>query len=493
MFVRDMATGTTERVSVASGGVQVMDSSWGPSISADGRWIAFESRAFELAPGNQNSNLLPDVYVHDRQSHTTTRVSTDMQGDSAGGSQPSISADGRYVAFASRGVLKPEDLSGVAKIYVRDLQTSTTTLVSVSTSGVPGFGYDSGAPAISGDSHFVAFASDRSWLVPGGRITADVYVRDLVTGVTTLESVNSAGGHANNNSSPPSISDDGRYVAFHSDATNLVPGDTNTNPLTFGRTFDVFVRDRATGQTMIASVTCDGSWSNGDSKNARLSRDGRAVAFASKSSNIEASDTNTLSDVFLRVMATPPPGPTATPTPVAAATATHTPTATATIATATPTAMATPTLTATATATPTPTPSATTVVTFDELASPNRVLSGEFPTGVIDWGSNSWYLSAPWRQFTTNSVGFNGAGPTAANLTFVTPRRLVRLDAYNGGSGASTISLSCDGQSTITFVLTAGQLQTLSTNWTNACQRVTIGSSNGWDTNFDTLVLDTGT
>ncbi|HEY3059771.1 MAG TPA: CARDB domain-containing protein [Chloroflexota bacterium] len=128
-------------------------------------------------------------------------------------------------------------------------------------------------------------------------------------------------------------------------------------------------------------------------------------------------------------------------------------------------------------------------VTFDDLSNPERPLGGEYPSGVIDWGTNAWYLSSPWGQFSTNSIGFNGAGPTSASFTFVRASRLAQIDAFNGGSVASTIRLSCAGQPTAEFTVAAGQLLTLSTGWTGTCSSVTVSSANGWDTNFDNLML----
>ena len=167
-------------------------------------------------------------------------------------------------------------------------------------------------------------------------------------------------------------------------------------------------------------------------------------------------------------------------------------TAPTTAPTRTPTPSATPTRTAVPTSTTaaaTPTLAAATTVTFDDLSGQNRVLSGQYPTGVIDWGANAWYLSGPWGAFTTKSVGFNGAGPTSASFAFVTPRRLVSVRAYNGGSAATTVTLSCAGQPTVTTALAAGQVATISTGWTGTCTAVTVGSTNGWDTNFDDLVI----
>jgi hypothetical protein len=144
-----------------------------------------------------------------------------------------------------------------------------------------------------------------------------------------------------------------------------------------------------------------------------------------------------------------------------------------------------PTPTPTATATPIP----TITVTFDDLSSPNRPLSGQYPSGVIDWGTSGWYLSGPWGQFSTNSVSFDGGGPTSEAFSFVSSHRLLQLDAYNGGSGSSTITLACNGQSTVSVTLAAGQRTTIATNWSGTCTTVTVGSSNGWWTNFDNLVV----
>jgi hypothetical protein len=163
-------------------------------------------------------------------------------------------------------------------------------------------------------------------------------------------------------------------------------------------------------------------------------------------------------------------------------------------ATNTPTSTPTTTLTSTPTRTSTPSPTTTPVtgtqtVTFDDLSSPNRVLDGQYPSGLIDWGTNAWYLSGPYGSFRTNSVGFNGAGPTSASFAFVTPQQVVQLDAYNGGTVASTVSLSCAGQTTRSMNLASHQLATIATGWTGTCNAVGLGSSNGWDTNFDDLVV----
>jgi hypothetical protein len=173
---------------------------------------------------------------------------------------------------------------------------------------------------------------------------------------------------------------------------------------------------------------------------------------------------------------------------------TSTPTATATpTPTPTRTPMSGPTSTPTLTPTATPTPRAgAQTLTFDDLSSPNRVLNGQYPTGLADWGTNVWWLSSPWGMFTTNSVSFNGSGLTSGSITFLSPRRLVQLDAYNGGTGSSTITLACPGQPTRSVVIAANQLLTIATNWTATCSSLTITSTNGWWTNFDNMAIDAG-
>jgi hypothetical protein len=162
-------------------------------------------------------------------------------------------------------------------------------------------------------------------------------------------------------------------------------------------------------------------------------------------------------------------------------------------ATSTPVPPPTPTPLATSSPLPgvTSTPAAQAVVTltFDELSNPNRPLSGQYPGGVVDWGTNAWYLSGPFGAFATNSIGFNGAGPTSATFSFVSPGSLVQLDAFNGGNVSSTITLSCAGQSTVTTNLDVQRRLTIVTGWGGTCSSVTVGSSNGWDTNFDNVVL----
>jgi Tol biopolymer transport system component len=297
VFVRDLQAGTTIRASVDSSGAQGNDDSSlfsVPSISADGRYLAFDSLATNLVPGD--TNVQPDVFVRDLQAGTTTRVSVDSSGGQADdySLQPSISADGRYVAFWSGATnLVPGDTNGQPDVFVKDLQTGATIRVSSDSSGTQGNGI-SLVPSISADGRYVAFVSDATNLVVGdGNGAADVFLRDLLTGTTTLVSVDSSGAQSNGASASPTISAAGRFVAFTSAATNLVQGDTNGWE-------DAFLHDNLLGNTVRVSVDSAGAQGNGLSRSPSMSADGRFVAFQSAASNLVAGDTNGWDDVFLR-------------------------------------------------------------------------------------------------------------------------------------------------------------------------------------------------
>ncbi len=247
---------STERVSVDSGGAQGNDWSQWPSISADGRYVAFGSNANNLVSGDTNASN--DVFVHDRQSGATERVSIDSlgaQGNDVSGSS-SISADGRYVAFSSSATnLVSGDTNGwMPDVFVHDRQNGTTERVSIDSLGVQG-NDGSHNPSISADGRYVAFFSYANTLVSGDtNFTSDVFVRDRQSGTTKRVSIDSLGAQASWHSYFPSTSADGRYVAFYSFANNLVSGDTNL-------TSDVFVRDRCGSAT---SATFSGDGINAD-------------------------------------------------------------------------------------------------------------------------------------------------------------------------------------------------------------------------------------
>lgn len=295
VFVRDRLNATTELVSVDSGGVQGDDISHNPSISADGRFVVFTSPATNLVAGDTNG--WTDVFVHDRSTGTTERVNVDSAGNQANrwSDRASITADGRFVAFESfANNLILNDTNTANDVFVRDRQGATTSRVSVDSAGKQALSY-SYLPTISADGRFVAFASHAANLVSGDtNKSEDEFVHDCQTGTTERVSVDSSGAQGNRDSgygSLASVSQDGRYVAFVSVATNLVTGDTNAFD-------DVFVRDRQLGLTRRVSVDSSGAQANDFSESAVLAADGRFVAFHSLASNLVANDTSGI-DTFV--------------------------------------------------------------------------------------------------------------------------------------------------------------------------------------------------
>lgn len=292
IFVHDCQTGQTARVSVDSAAAQGNGTSRGGSISADGRFVAFYSFASNLVPGDTND--VEDVFVHDRQTGQTARVSVDsagVQGDDRSQS-PSISADGLLVAFHSLARnLVTGDSNGYADVFVHDRPTGQTTRVSVDSAGGQG-NDDSDVASISADGRCVAFQSLASNLVAGIG-AGNVFVHDRQTGQTTPVSVDSAGAPGDRLSSGPSISAEGQFVTFRSLASNLVPGDSNGSA-------DIFMHDRLTGETARVSVHTSGGQGNDDSLFASIAAKGRFVAFQSHASNLVPEDTNDSGDVFVR-------------------------------------------------------------------------------------------------------------------------------------------------------------------------------------------------
>lgn len=334
-------TARTTRVSVSTSQQQGDRPSWTAGVSASGRFVAFTSQATDLVRGDTNDRQ--DAFVIDRKNGRTQRVSVSSSGAQAkagpnpdGGSAAlGISANGRYVLFRSDASnLVPGDTNGKMDAFVCDRATGKTRRIPPAGLGVYAgalsangryavlqadenvYRYDlrrrhllpltagangwSEEPSISAGGRYVAFTSIASNLVRGDtNKLPDVFVRDVHTGKTTRVSVTSAGRQGvgkkySNGSNGPTISSDGRYVAFHSDMTNLVPRDTNG-------VFDIFVHDRLSGKTQRVSVSSAGVQSNAESgSGASFSSDDRYVAFSSLATNLVASDRNDITDVFIR-------------------------------------------------------------------------------------------------------------------------------------------------------------------------------------------------
>ena len=298
IFVYDRDEGTIERVSINSGGAEGGNGhSSNPSISADGRFVAFASEANNLSLGDVNTAT--DIFVHDRDTNTTERVSVRFDGSIAGNANsfnPSISADGRFVAFESDASdLVLGDNNGVRDIFVHDRETDTSERVSIRFDGSTEGNAASSKPSISANGLAVAFQSHASNLVLGDRNRVeDIFVHDREAGITERVSVNSAATSAGNRaSSNPSINADGRFVAFESEASNLVNSDGNG-------VVDIFFHDRDNGNTDRISVKSAGSQAgNNASFNPSISADGQFVAFESRASNLVSGDNNATTDIFV--------------------------------------------------------------------------------------------------------------------------------------------------------------------------------------------------
>jgi WD40 repeat protein len=287
VFLRDRAAGTTERVSVDSSGNQANGGSYSASLSSDGQVIAFESSATNLVANDKNNHY--DIFVRDRSTGVTERVSVDSSGGGANGDSydPTLSADGRFVVFTSFATnLVANDTNGASDVFVHDRVTGVTERVSISTSGSEGNGrsFSGRGPSISADGSVVTFMSLASNFGGGGGSISEVYVHDRSSGVTELVSVIPPDPEFKSDLSWPNygtaLSADGELVSFWNEAN-----------------YDVFVRDRSAGVTELMSVDSAGNRRNGIWPS--ISADGQTVAFESIAPDLVPNDTNGFSDVFV--------------------------------------------------------------------------------------------------------------------------------------------------------------------------------------------------
>ncbi len=275
-----------------------------PALSGNGQYVAFHFLpAFQASlptsarPPDDDLNRVADVFVYDLDTQPVPpieRVSRDAAGieGRAGSLSASLSDDGRFVAFYSFAddlVAGDENLS--RDVFVKDRVGDGIERVSVSSTGEEG-NDDSQQAMISGNGQFVVYRSRAANLVSGDTNGHwDIFVHDRSSNITERVSVSSSGEQANHGSFSPSISDDGRYVVFRSNASNLVSDDTNQR-------WDIFVHDRDTGQTLRVSTTADGSEANGHSYQPDVSGDGNWISFESDATNLVVSDSNEARDIF---------------------------------------------------------------------------------------------------------------------------------------------------------------------------------------------------
>jgi cold shock CspA family protein len=295
IFVHDRTTGMTERVSIASDGSEADDEAFTLSLSSDGDFVTFGSFATNLVAGDTNGVI--DVFVHDRNTGTTERVSIASDASEADddSDSPAISSDGQFVAFRSDATnLVANDTNNNSDIFVHDRQTDSTERISSATGGAQANG-DSFFPAISSDGRFVAFTSEASNLVAGDTNNkADVFVHDRQNDTTELI-IGPAEFTSGSNIIivAPNISPDGNFVGFRSDADDLVPADTNIS-------FDTFLINRSTSIIERSSISSSEIEGNSDSSRPALSTANQYVVFSSNATNLVSGDTNGSEDVFVR-------------------------------------------------------------------------------------------------------------------------------------------------------------------------------------------------
>ena len=295
--ILDRAGGVTTQATSPSEGLQEA------RVSGDGRFIAFFAYGTlqdfipaAARPADDQVFRTIDSFVFDRVASPavpTERISRDALGAEATGDSlsPTLSDDGRYVAFYSYAAnLVAGDTNDREDIFVKDRQTAGIVMASVASDGTIGNG-DSYKPVIAGAGRYVTFRSQATNLVAGDTNRHwDIFVRDMTLGATTRVSASSSGGQANHDSFEADISDDGRYVVFRSNASNLVADDTN-------KRFDIFVHDRQTSQTLRVSKPATGE-SNGHSYKPAISGDGNWIVFESDATNLIEGDTNKARDIF---------------------------------------------------------------------------------------------------------------------------------------------------------------------------------------------------
>ena len=299
VFVRDITSGTTKLVSAAADGTIGNGGSCGFAMTPDARYVAFSTQATNLVPGG-DTNGDSDVLRKDLVTGSITRVSVATDGTQGNGGSGAygISADGRYVVFESSSTnFPPGSTYHNAQVYVRDLQAGTTTEVSVTPQGAPGNQLGAGSAAISSDGRYIAFGSESTDLVAGDTNgVQDVFVRDMTTGTTTRASVDSNGNQLADGGDLESISPDGRYVLFVT-----LPRHPLATQIVIERTW---LHDMQTGATTQIGVSSSGAIANSDTTGARMSSDDRYVTFSSFASNLVACDTNRNWDGFIRDLQT---------------------------------------------------------------------------------------------------------------------------------------------------------------------------------------------
>ena len=327
IFIRDLQTGTTTRVSTALNGGNASGFSGEPVISADGMYVAYSSTANNLVLSPVISNGHDNVFLWNRVSGQTKLISVNGAGNNGGNGSsfdPSLSAGGNNVTFRSNAT----DLGGAIpttgdfNVYLRNLTTNTTSLVSVNAAGNAGGDKDSTSASVNSNGSLVVFRSGANDLVANDQNNNDdVFLRDTTNNTTTLLSADyQRTGTAHGFSEFPTISNDGHYAAFSSTAPDLIPNDTDT-------TEQVFIRDLQAGPIYLVSTNAAGTPGNAASYHTYLSANGQFVSYTSGATDLTALPNGGNTQIYVSSVpaVTLQPGPTPTPTPTGTPTPTPTP------------------------------------------------------------------------------------------------------------------------------------------------------------------------
>jgi Tol biopolymer transport system component len=306
IFLKDIDTGVVSLVSTNTADTEGNGDSEQPAISSDGRFVVFASSATDLVAEDTNDLCInasgvnvncTDVFLKDTQTGTVAMVSVDTDGIQGDGfsQQPAVSSGGHFVAFASTAAnLVPDDINEASDVFIKDTTTGTLQVISARMDATPGNG-ESGRPAISADGLFVAFSSNADDLVEDdGNGTTDVFIKDTLSGAMVLVSSDAAGTPGNKASGfdSLSLSADGRYVIFESAADNLVEGDVNEKR-------DVFLKDTQTGAIVLVSTDATGVQGEDDSYlSVAVTSDGAMAFFSSNANNLVPGDTVNKADIF---------------------------------------------------------------------------------------------------------------------------------------------------------------------------------------------------
>ena len=299
IFRKDLVTGAIALASCDSTGVEGDDESRRPRISDNGRYVAFESWATNLG----GTGTYKQVFLKDLSTGTITLVSSNAAGveDNYGGGHPAMTPDGLYIAFQSKGTnILPGASNGSTQIFRKNLNTGEVVLVSGNASGFQG-NNDSKYATISSNGRYIGFSSYATNLAAGaasGNLQA--FMKDLTTGTVTLASCDASGLEADDDMRDPHpcpVSDDGRFVAFCTDATNLHPAATGTNR-------QIFRKDLLTGEVLLVSIDDTGSQADASTWRPGISRNARYMVFYSNASNLNPAATGANGQVFLKEFST---------------------------------------------------------------------------------------------------------------------------------------------------------------------------------------------